>query len=204
MASSNINPFKTGDKVVCVNAYNSFYLKYEKEYTVDCCLEGCVLLKELLSVRGGFEIDRFKLVPQPSFKSFLSPLCRVELRNGDKYVYARGEFVNLVEVVSSESQYQSNGKVMPQYSCPLNKELEIVRVYAEPTHLVGILNPDNIGKLLWECPELIAEQAKKEEKKAELQKEIKEWEAKRESSLLQANSATSVINDLEKQLKELE
>jgi len=128
----------------------------------------------------------------------------VELRNGDMAIHIDGDIVGESIHYGHVSNRLDDGKHEYYMRYPENTLLEIVRVYAKPAYTRHILNPKEVGELLWECPEITAVRKVKEQKVVEIQKEIKEWAAKRESSLLQASSATSIISDLEKQLKEIE
>lgn len=202
--------FKIGDKVVCTDPYATFpSLKLGHNYIVDDVNN--VSGEEAIWVSHlgcWYRASHFKLAEekakQISFKDFLSPMCRVELRNGDMAIHINGDIVGESIHYGHVSSRLDDGKHEYYMRCPANTLIEVIRVYAPPAHTRHILNPKEVGELLWESPEIVAVRKVKEQKVAEIQKEIKEWAAKRESSLLQANSATSVINDLEKQLKEIQ
>lgn len=205
--------FKKGDKVLALDSTKE--VAQGGVYTVKrvvfpfCNMFPYLELEEVYNSEGGYNAKLFELVKAtplkpPSFKSFLSPMCRVELGNGSKWIYVDGEFITKGDWQGSEHQYGDDGKLIGMWASCLSQGYEIVKVFDKPKSPSQYLNIDAVGALLWESPKIVAARKVKEQKVAEIQKEIKEWEAKRESSLLQANSATSVISDLEKQLKGIE
>lgn len=181
-----------GDKVVCVDGTNSDNVVEGLVYTIkDVHTAGWILLEEVDGLYYPSRFERVKEPPKPaSFKNFLSPMCRVEMRNGDVAIFIDGSFVGDGSVVGSVSQWLDDGKVAPPFNVGLNKELEIVRVLEKPPYLANIFFEDHFGNVLWECPELAAKRKEKDEKIAFKQIEI--------------NMAQRKLDELVKQLKEIE
>ena len=58
----NMNPFKEGDKVVCVNSNSSHYLKTNHAYTVGALRDRYPRLVYIKELDHCYEFSRFKLV----------------------------------------------------------------------------------------------------------------------------------------------
>lgn len=198
-----MSKFKVGDKVVCIDAAASGKsLKYKRLYTVSGFNtldngENLIFLAEFPYERIGFFTYRFDLVEEakqeppkpPSFKNYLSPMCRVEMRNGDVAIFIEDSFIGDGSVVGCVSQYLDDGKVAPPNNVGLNKELEIVRVLEKPPYLASIFFEDHFGNVLWESHELATKRKEKDEKINFKQIEI--------------NMAQRKLDELVKQLKEM-
>lgn len=135
---------------MCIDDGGTAFLERGREYVVECVDD------TLLYVEGrttSFFCNRFKLVEekpkQISFKDFLRPLRRVELRSGDFCIFVEGVFVGADGEIGKPEQYLDNGKVAPPFDCALNKGLEVVRVWARPQSISDLLNPEACGNWLW-------------------------------------------------------
>lgn len=187
--------FKIGDKVVCINDDGIAFLERGREYIVEGVDGTFLCIKVPIP---GFFYSRFKLVEEPlkpppfkesSFKNFLSPMCRVELGNGSRWIYADGEFITKGKWQGSENQYNSDGKIIGLWATSLSCGYEIVKVFDKPKSPSHYLDIEDVGEPLWECPELAAKRKEKAEKIAHKQSEI--------------NMAQRKLDELVKQLKEI-
>lgn len=209
-----MGPFEKGDKVVFKLDNNN----ERKVFTVRWCNScGDMTLEErgetfvysqfILTEEYMHPVYKtlFKCLKEPSsFKDFLSPMCRVEMRNGNVAVHFNGKIVDSNGVnIGHVSNRLDNGKHEYYMRCPANTLLEIVRVFAPPVDVRGILSLERVGELLWECPE-IASERKEKENKAKLEQEYRvareQWYKSHEATV----EYLVAMQKLEKQLKEIE
>ena len=186
-----MGPFKKGDKVV----FKSDAGNEKTMHTVRWCNScGDVTLEE----RGEcFVYSQFILVEPPkppsfkenSFKSFLSPMCRVEMRGYGIVMFDGTYFVAKSSIACRAASYTSGDgrykKDDSEFRC-----FDILRVYKSPDHGYGYPLLEDKGELLWESPEIVTKRKEKDEKIAFKQIEI--------------NMAQRKLDELVKQLKEIE
>lgn len=195
-----MNPFKKGDVVEVVESRDTVIINDGEVYTVVEDHEYWVRI-ECPTIAdgyiGGWEPMRFKLVEEakqeppkpPSFKNFLSPMCRVEMRGYGIVMFDGTYFVAKSSIACRAASYTSGDgrykKDDSEFRC-----FDILRVYKSPDHGYGYPLLEDKGELLWESPEIVTKRKEKDEKIAFKQIEI--------------NMAQRKLDELVKQLKEIE